>query len=41
MEPLAERPFPPGDYPLVVVGSGPGALQVSYSLRRLGSSTLS
>jgi cation diffusion facilitator CzcD-associated flavoprotein CzcO len=36
MEPLAERPFPPGDYPLVVVGSGPGALQVSYSLRRLG-----
>ncbi len=36
MEPIAERPFPPGDYPLVVVGSGPGALQVSYSLRRLG-----
>ena len=30
------RPFPPGDYPLVVVGSGPGALQVSYSLRQLG-----
>ena len=30
------RPFPPGDYPLVVVGSGPGGLQVSYSLRRLG-----
>jgi thioredoxin reductase len=30
------RPFPPGDYPLVVVGSGPGALQLSYSLRRLG-----
>ena len=30
------RPFPPGDYPLVVVGSGPGAIQVSYSLRRLG-----
>jgi thioredoxin reductase len=29
-------PFPPGDYPVVVVGSGPGALQVSYSLRRLG-----
>ena len=29
-------PFPPGDYPLVVIGSGPGALQVSYSLRRLG-----
>ena len=31
-----ERPFPPGDYPLVVIGSGPGALQVSYSLRRFG-----
>ena len=30
------RPFPPGDYPCVVVGSGPGALQVSYSLRRSG-----
>jgi thioredoxin reductase len=29
-------PFPPGDYPVVVVGSGPGALQVSYSLRALG-----
>ena len=30
------RPFPPGDYPLIVVGSGPGGLQVSYSLRALG-----
>ena len=30
------RPFPPGAYPLVVVGSGPGALQISYSLRALG-----
>ena len=29
-------PFPPGDYPVVVVGSGPGGLQVSYALRRLG-----
>jgi thioredoxin reductase len=29
-------PFPPGDYPVVVIGSGPGAIQVSYSLRRLG-----
>ncbi|HEV7604207.1 MAG TPA: NAD(P)-binding domain-containing protein [Candidatus Limnocylindrales bacterium] len=29
-------PFPPGDYPVVVVGSGPGALQVSYSLRQHG-----
>ena len=31
-----ERPFPPGDYPVVIVGSGPGGLQASYSLRRLG-----
>jgi thioredoxin reductase len=30
------RPFPPGDYPLVVVGSGPGAIQMSASLRALG-----
>ncbi|MGZ9275858.1 MAG: NAD(P)-binding domain-containing protein [Candidatus Limnocylindrales bacterium] len=30
------RPFPPGDYPVVVIGSGPGGLQVSYALRRLG-----
>jgi thioredoxin reductase len=29
-------PFPPGEYPVLVVGSGPGALQVSYSLSRLG-----
>ena len=33
---LTEKPFPPGRYPLVVVGSGPGALQLTYSLRRLG-----
>ena len=33
---LTDRPFPPGRYPLVVVGSGPGALQLTYSLRRLG-----
>ncbi len=31
-----DRPFPPGAYPLLVVGSGPGAIQLSYSLRRLG-----
>ena len=31
-----DRPFPPGTYPVVVVGSGAGGLQTSYSLRRLG-----
>ena len=30
------RPFPPGTYPVIVIGSGPGGLQVSYTLRRLG-----
>jgi thioredoxin reductase len=30
------RPYPPGEYPIVVVGSGPGALQTSYFLGRLG-----
>lgn len=30
------RPFPPGAYRVVVVGSGPGGLQVSYALRRHG-----
>jgi len=33
---LTERPFPPGRYPLILVGSGPGALQLTYSLRRFG-----
>jgi thioredoxin reductase len=32
----ADRPFPPGEYPVVVIGSGAGALQVSYSLRAFG-----
>ena len=36
MAELTDRPFPPGAYPLVVVGSGPGALQLTYSLGRLG-----
>jgi len=31
-----ERPFPPGAYPCIVVGSGPGGLQVAYWLRRFG-----
>ncbi len=30
------RPFPPGTYRVIVIGSGPGGLQVAYSLRRLG-----
>jgi thioredoxin reductase len=33
---LSERPFPPGTYPVVVIGSGPGGLQLSYGLSRLG-----
>ena len=36
MAQLTDPRFPPGAYPLVVVGSGPGALQLTYSLRRLG-----
>ncbi len=30
------RPFPPGEYPIVVVGSGPGAIQLTYALDHLG-----
>jgi thioredoxin reductase len=31
-----DRPFPPGEYPIVVVGSGPGGIQLSYLLSRYG-----
>jgi thioredoxin reductase len=31
-----EHPYPPGEYSIVIVGSGPGALQASYFLGRLG-----
>ncbi len=31
-----QRPFPPGHYPVVVIGSGPGALQVAYELKHHG-----
>ncbi len=36
MAELAQKPFPPGRYRLVVVGSGPGGLQLSYALTHLG-----
>ncbi|HJT38604.1 MAG TPA: FAD-dependent monooxygenase, partial [Actinomycetota bacterium] len=36
MAELNERPFPPGSYPVVVVGTGPGGLQTSYFLSQLG-----
>ena len=33
---VVERPFPPGSYGVVVVGSGPAGLQVAYELQRRG-----
>jgi cation diffusion facilitator CzcD-associated flavoprotein CzcO len=32
----SDRPFPPGDYDAIIVGSGPGGLQTSYYLARSG-----
>ncbi|MEO8208633.1 MAG: NAD(P)-binding domain-containing protein [Chloroflexota bacterium] len=34
--PESQRPFLPGHYPVIVIGSGPGGLQVAYDLLRLG-----
>ena len=43
MAELSDRPFPPGRYPVVVIGSGPGGLQVASRLRHhaIGHAVLS
>jgi thioredoxin reductase len=33
---VSEQAYPPGDYSVVVVGTGPGGLQLSYELTRIG-----
>ena len=33
---MSDRPHPPGDYKVVVVGTGPGGLQLSSELTRVG-----
>lgn len=33
---MTDTPFPPGRYPAVVIGSGPGGLQIAYLLGRRG-----
>ena len=33
---VAQSAHPPGRYPVVIVGSGPGGIQMSYALSRLG-----
>lgn len=33
---MTDRPHPPGDYKVVVVGTGPGGLQLSCELTRIG-----
>ena len=36
MAELSDRPYPPGEYPVIVIGSGPGGLQTASRLRHHG-----
>ena len=36
---MSDKPYPPGDYQVVVVGTGPGGLQLSCELTRIGVAT--